>query len=132
MVDLFLDIPSRLEHRLAKCRLRSRDVRVLGAGWPSSILYCPNDACSWMLSLRGSSVGKKGAAATPRAAQAPLRGYRIEGPFREDPEPRLRKALAAGILVEYDDGRGASVWFCGPAGEELQALKKEIEKARKR
>lgn len=39
-VELFLDIPEELFHRLAKKRLRSREVRVEGANWPKSYAYC--------------------------------------------------------------------------------------------
>ncbi len=39
-VDLFLDIPLALQHRITKQRLRSKYVRIDGAGWPQSIVYC--------------------------------------------------------------------------------------------
>lgn len=39
-VELFLDIPERLAHRLAKTRLRDKDVRVEGANWPKAYTYC--------------------------------------------------------------------------------------------
>jgi len=39
-VELFLDIPARLGHRLAKRRLRSKDVQVDGANWPKARSYC--------------------------------------------------------------------------------------------
>lgn len=45
-VNLFLDIPTRLAHRLSKRNLRDRAVRVEGAGWPTMVWYCE---CGWML-----------------------------------------------------------------------------------
>lgn len=42
-VNLFLDIPVDLAHRLAKKRLRLAAVRVEGADWPRAIIYC--DKC---------------------------------------------------------------------------------------
>lgn len=39
-VSLFLDIPARLTHQLAKKRLRSKDVKVDGADWPRARSYC--------------------------------------------------------------------------------------------
>lgn len=40
-VNLFVDAPSRYLHSLAKVRLRSADVHVLGAGWDRISWYCP-------------------------------------------------------------------------------------------
>lgn len=39
-VNLFLDIPGALAHRLSKGRLRLKDVVVEGAGWPTALMYC--------------------------------------------------------------------------------------------
>ena len=48
-VNLFLDIPTTLERRLSKGALRTRDVRVEGAGWDRALYYC--NACGWNLRL---------------------------------------------------------------------------------
>lgn len=42
-VNLFLDIPFSLEHRLSKKNLRLKDVKIEGAGWDSATIYC--DKC---------------------------------------------------------------------------------------
>jgi len=39
-VNLFVDIPLRLVHRMAKTRIRSKDVQVDGADWPQMLVYC--------------------------------------------------------------------------------------------
>ena len=39
-VELFLDIPIGLEHLINKKTLRSRDVKIDGANWPKSYIYC--------------------------------------------------------------------------------------------
>ncbi len=39
-VELFLDIPASLSHRLNKKALRGRSVRVDGANWPKAYTYC--------------------------------------------------------------------------------------------
>ena len=40
MVNLFLNIPFELESRLSKKNIRRKDVKIEGAGWPESKLYC--------------------------------------------------------------------------------------------
>ncbi len=46
MVSLFLDIPLELYARLSKKNLRRKDVKLDGAGWDSSRLYCAS--CGWL------------------------------------------------------------------------------------
>lgn len=46
-VSLFLEIPGRLMHNLSKQNLRSREVMVLGAGWPTATMYCTG--CKWFM-----------------------------------------------------------------------------------
>jgi hypothetical protein len=48
-VELFLDIPLELEHRLAKRRLRLASVRVDGANWEKATVYCAK--CGSMMKL---------------------------------------------------------------------------------
>jgi hypothetical protein len=44
-VDLCLNIPARLLHRLSKQNLRSKDVRIEGANWPKMTMLCED--CGW-------------------------------------------------------------------------------------
>lgn len=44
-VELFLDIPFSLAHRLSKENLRLKDVKVEGANWPKEMLYCTHPGC---------------------------------------------------------------------------------------
>ncbi len=53
--------------------------------------------------------------------------YQFVEPFTSDPEPLMIKALEAGIITQYDDGRGDIPWFEGPPGKELRELKKTIQ-----
>lgn len=46
-VDLFLDIPARLNHGLNKEVLRDKDVRIMGANWPTARLYCTDWKCGF-------------------------------------------------------------------------------------
>jgi hypothetical protein len=39
-VELFLDIPTRLERHLNKKTMREREVEIEGANWPKSYVYC--------------------------------------------------------------------------------------------
>jgi hypothetical protein len=39
-VDVFLDIPAHLVHNLSKGSLRSKDVKIDGAGWDRMLVYC--------------------------------------------------------------------------------------------
>jgi hypothetical protein len=39
-VELFLDIPIVMNHRLNKKSFRSKSVRIDGANWPKSYSYC--------------------------------------------------------------------------------------------
>lgn len=47
-VDLTLDIPSALEHRLSKRNIATKDVVPMGATWDLATSYCP---CGWSMSL---------------------------------------------------------------------------------
>lgn len=54
-------------------------------------------------------------------------GYRFEGEFSESSAERvLERALAAGVVTEYDTGRGRIVWFNGYAGAELRVVRDEV------
>ena len=44
-VELFLDIPLGMWHRLSKKNLRSREVKLEGANWPKELLYCTQPGC---------------------------------------------------------------------------------------
>lgn len=43
-VSIFADAPLRCTN-LSKSGIRSRDVHILGVGWPQAVWYCP--ACGW-------------------------------------------------------------------------------------
>lgn len=40
-VEVYMDIPASKFHRLAKKRIRERDVVVEGVNWPKASAYCP-------------------------------------------------------------------------------------------
>ena len=44
-VSVFVECDAE-NHRLSKAGIRSRDVVVLGAGWPQAVFLCPK--CGWM------------------------------------------------------------------------------------
>lgn len=48
-VNLYLDIPIELHHRLSKTNLRSKDIQIEGAGWPTCTWYCTR--CPWTAKL---------------------------------------------------------------------------------
>lgn len=50
-VNLYLDIPGSLNNRLNKAALRRKDVRVMGAGWPTALHYCLRMRCGWIMRL---------------------------------------------------------------------------------
>jgi hypothetical protein len=55
-------------------------------------------------------------------------GVRFEGTFDESvAEKLLVKAKAAGVVTEFDTGRGSVVWFNGSPGREFRELKKAVE-----
>ena len=56
--------------------------------------------------------------------------YRVEGPFKYDVEPLLKRALRDSVITQYDDGRGALVWFEGPAGSTMRKLRRTVEAAK--
>lgn len=39
-VEAFLDIPTKMVHRLSKLMMRSREVQVEGVNWPKMLTYC--------------------------------------------------------------------------------------------
>lgn len=51
-VNLYLDIPGRLRHHLSKKNLRSKDVQVMGAGWPTMLVYCVKQ-CGYSEKFKG-------------------------------------------------------------------------------
>ncbi len=44
-VELFLDIPLSMEHRLSKKNIASKEVKVDGANWPKQMIYCEKCGC---------------------------------------------------------------------------------------
>jgi hypothetical protein len=52
--------------------------------------------------------------------------YEIHGPWKEDPEPLLKKAVSDGVISQYDDGRGDFCWFEGPPGKPMRELRDTI------
>lgn len=40
LVSLYLDIPFSLQHRCSKQNIRLADVKIMGANWPDSKIYC--------------------------------------------------------------------------------------------
>lgn len=53
LVDLFLDIPSSLNHGLNKKALSTKEVKIIGANWEGSHIYC---TCGWNLSLQKKRI----------------------------------------------------------------------------
>lgn len=56
-------------------------------------------------------------------------GYVIDGEFDESAaEAILRRAEAAGVVVrgQWDTGRGHIMWFNGPPGASMRALRDEL------
>lgn len=49
LVDLFLDIPSSLNHGIGKKVISTKEVKIMGADWEGSCIYC---TCGWNFSLR--------------------------------------------------------------------------------
>jgi len=45
-VNLFLDIPHALSHRLNKQALHQKSAVIDGADWPKSVTYCTNARCA--------------------------------------------------------------------------------------
>ena len=59
-------------------------------------------------------------------------GYNYEGTFDESAmEIILQRALNAGVVAEFDTGRGNIVWFNGFPGEELREVRDRVEAALK-
>lgn len=55
------------------------------------------------------------------------KGYLVCNAFDESAvEKILKKALQSGIITQYDTGRGQMVWFNGPPGEKLRAIRNQI------
>lgn len=53
-------------------------------------------------------------------------GYAFEGEFDETEMERiLQKAELAGIVTQFDTGRGSMVWFNGHPGAELRRVRQE-------
>lgn len=67
--------------------------------------------------------------ATRHIDRARTVGYRFEGDFEEGPVGRvLERARAAGVVTEFDTGRGRVVWFNGRPGAALRAVRAEVER----
>lgn len=52
MVDVMMVIPSRMENRLSKTSLRSKDVKIQGVNWPRATYICNTEGCHWVHSWR--------------------------------------------------------------------------------
>lgn len=66
----------------------------------------------------------------PRPSKTRIVGYHYgwDGlDFDESPMERvLGKAKAAGVVSEFDTGRGNLVWFEGPPGKALRAVRTQV------
>ena len=49
-VSVYCDVDANC-HNLSKKGIRQRDVKILGAGWPTAALYCPR--CGFFQRLKG-------------------------------------------------------------------------------
>jgi hypothetical protein len=47
-VSIFADAPLEC-HNLSKKGIRAKDVQILGAGWPTAVIYCTNAECGLRL-----------------------------------------------------------------------------------
>lgn len=62
------------------------------------------------------------------AALSEIANFRFEGDFQEGPiEALLEQARSAGIVTEFDTGRGRIVWANGKPSAEFEELKSEVE-----
>ena len=53
--------------------------------------------------------------------------YEVPGGFDESVvEPVIERAREAGVVTEYDTGRGQVVWFQGAPGDGLRALRERV------
>ena len=84
-VDLTLDIPSSMEHRLSKRNIAAKDVVPMGAMWDLAASYCP---CGWSMSLRAKRFD------VLMAENARLRAAEAEVERLRDEATRLRLELA--------------------------------------
>lgn len=65
---------------------------------------------------------------TKHTSKTRVTGYRYEGSFKEsDVEKILEAAQKAGVVTEFDTGRGNLVWFNGPPGPEMRKLRDQIK-----
>ena len=63
-----------------------------------------------------------------KPSQTRVVGYRYEGAFHETTmETLLEKAQAAGIVTQFDTGRGQLVWFNGPPGAALRKVRDQVK-----
>lgn len=63
-----------------------------------------------------------------KPSQTRVVGYKFEGDYLEGPlEKMLEKAVKAGVVTQFDTGRGHLVWFNGPPGAALRKLRDEVE-----
>lgn len=54
-VSVFCDLDVE-NNNLSKQGIRAKDVKILGAGWPQAVWYCPR--CGWRLWLDDPVLGK--------------------------------------------------------------------------
>lgn len=67
-----------------------------------------------------------------RPSRARVVGYRygFDSELRFDESAALRIMTAAqrdGVVSDYDTGRGLCLWFNGPPGPKLRAVRRQIE-----
>jgi hypothetical protein len=64
----------------------------------------------------------------PHISKTRTVGYTFSGAFNESAmETLLRRAQLDGVVTQYDTGRGRLVWFNGPPGAALRALKARVK-----
>lgn len=57
---------------------------------------------------------------------APIQDHRYDTPNEGVIDDMLKKAQDDGLVRNFDTGRGLLVWFEGPAGKRLRALRDKV------
>jgi hypothetical protein len=75
-------------------------------------------------------MGQKGRAFKGhRKSRSRTVGYHYTGDFSEsEVEPILEKARDAGVVTEFDTGRGRICWFNGHPGPELREVRDQVRR----
>lgn len=64
---------------------------------------------------------------TKRKDKTRVTTYRFEGFFNESIMERImERARTAGVISEFDTGRGTLVWFQGMPGKDLRDLRERV------